>query len=154
MKNLLTSAAALVVALTLAGCKTTAPLSLTLGTATIVKYGLRNSPKTAGYLRDVQPTICAFANGEALTPNDLADLIDAIDTDDSKEGAEIVLGISLLYIAAYDSLGSNTNNTAVRPYAKAICDGTTIGLGSEPAMASRSRNAPPVVAKWRLLKKK
>lgn len=144
---------ALVLAVAVCGCKNSSPLSLTLGTATIVKYGLRNSPETAGYLRDVQPSLCAFANGEALTPNDLADLIDAVDTDDSKKGEEIVLGISLLYIAAYDSLGGNTNNAAVRPYAKAICDGATIGLGG--ATASRSRNAPPVqvVAKWRLPKK-
>lgn len=150
MKRLLTSAAALVMAVALVGCKTTAPLSLTLATSTLIAY---SSPETIGYLRDAHGIVCAFANGNMLDPNTLTTVIESSGIDRNKEGVAVMTGITLLYIAAYDSLGANTNNSAVRPYAQSICDGMTMALGPVPVPVVKARNAPPVVAKWRLLKR-
>lgn len=152
MKRLLTSVAAVVAALTLVGCKNSSPLTYTIATSTLVSYGLRNSPQTAGYLRDVQPIVCSVAMGTNLTPAQVVAAIHASGIDDSAEGKLIVNGILLLYISAFDNLGGKTNVASVAPYAHAIfCEGFELGLIGAPA--AKSRNAPPVKTVWPLLKR-
>lgn len=152
MKKLTISIAALLLAFVLVGCKNSSPLTYSLATSTLVSYGLRNSPETAGYLRDVQPVVCSVANGTNLTPAQVVAAIESSGIDDSAEGRLVVNGILLLYISAFDSLGTGTNNTAnVSPYAQAIfCDGFAWGLAASPS-EMRSRNAPPKKV-WPLLK--
>lgn len=152
MKRLLTSVAAIVLAVTLVGCKNSSPLVYSLTTQNIVSYGLRNSPNTAGYLRDVQPVVCAAANGTNLTPAQIVTAIQSSGIDDSAEGKLIMNSVLIVFISAYDGLGANTNASAVQPYAQAIfCDGFEWGLAGAPS--SKARNAPPAKTVWPLLKR-
>lgn len=152
MKKLIAPIAAIALILT-AGCKNTSPAVYSLATATAVSYGLRNSPSTANYLRAVQPVACAVTAGDNLTP---ADIVAAIEKSgiagNSPESAAIVNGITLLYIAAYDGLGSGANAATARPYAEAVfCTGFEAGLAGAPSV--RSRNTPPSRTWWPLLKR-
>lgn len=140
--------------LMLVGCKNSSPLTYSLATSTIVSYGLRNSPQTAGYLRDVQPVVCAAANGTNLSPAQIVTAIKESGIDDSAEGRLIVDGVLLIYISAFDSLGSKTNVAAVAPYSHAIfCEGFEWGLAGAPT-AIKARNVPPARAVWPLLGKR
>lgn len=152
MKKLTTSLAALALALITVGCKNTSPAVYSLGTATIVSYGLRNSPQTAGYLRAVQPVACSLATGTNLNPAQVVHAIETSGIANSAEGRLIVNGVLLLYITAYDGLGSSTNAAAVRPYAQAVfCDGFALGLADAPT-SEGGRKAKPLPTKWPLLK--
>ena len=153
MKKLLAPLIAVAIALASVGCKNTSPAFYSLATATAVSYGLRNSPQTANYLRAVQPVACAVASGTNLTPADVVKAIDASGiAGNSDEARAIVVAAELLYITAYDALGSRTNAAAVRPYTTAVfCDGFAAGLAGAPSV--RSRNAPAVRVWWPLTKK-
>ncbi len=131
--------------LTLTGC-TTGPKPAPLppefyeaGTKTAVKFGLRNSPNTARYLRAVQPVVCAAVTGGELTPQQISDSLTNVIDGKTPEGILIVGGVQLLYITAYNYIGGATNQATFRPYADAIlCKGFAEGLAEGVIM----RNAP------------
>lgn len=164
MKKLFVSTIGLALLLT-AGCKNTSPAVYSIATATAVSYGLRNSPETANRLREIQPLTCAMASGTNLTPAEIVSAIEASGiAGGSPESQLIINGVMVLYIAAYDSLGSATNASSVSPYARAVfCEGFQMGLAGAPVERDgplaedgtpvvRSRNAPPARTWWPLLK--
>jgi len=141
------------------GCAGTKPLNpafYALGTSTVVAYGIRNSPQTAEYLRAFQPVACSLASGAPLTPGQITQALDAASLAGTPEAKAVANSIVLLYIVAYNSLG--TNAYAAQPYAQAIfCDGLANGLGLSPT-AARIRAMPALYASpkaeaaWPLLK--
>lgn len=139
--------------LTGSGCKNTSPEFYSIATATAVSYGLRNSPNTATFLRGVQPVACALSVGTNLNPAEITSAIESYNfLGDSPEGRAIINGVLLLYISAYDNLGSNTNATAVRPYTTSVfCDGFKAGLDGAPTK-SRARSKQLAPPNWPLLR--
>ena len=139
-----------ILAALLCGCATTgtrAPLPpefYEVGTATALSYGLRNSPQTANYLRAVQPVACALATGNHLTPAEVEAALTPV-AGHTPEGLLLVRSVELLYIAAFNSVGGQTNAAAAKPYADAVfCLGFQEGLNGAPSLARARRTS-----KWK-----
>lgn len=127
------------------GCSSTRqlpPSFYALGTSTAISLAVRNSPQTTAYLRSVQPIVCSLATGVEITPAQIALAVEQFAPSGSPEATVIANSVMMLYIVAYNSVG--TNALMARPYAQAIfCDGFAAGLGMSTPM-SKTKGLPAV----------
>ena len=132
------------------GCKTTptagrigiSPIVTEVAVSTLVSYGLRNSPKTAGYVSAVAPIFCSLAECEPMQPIEVVSTIKTskIEVLKTPEGVLLVNGILILYTVAWDSMG--TNHTTAPLHLKAACQGIDLGLTILPQIGVRARSGP------------
>ena len=117
--------------LALSGCASTKPLPpsfYALGTSTAISLAVRNSPQTTAYLRAVQPVVCSLATGRPVTPGEITLAVEQFAPPGTPEAVAIANSVLMLYIVAYNSLG--TNSIIAQDYARAVfCDGFAAGLG-------------------------
>lgn len=154
VKYILLVAALYVAANLVTGCSSVTnqitPAVVQQGVATGVSYAVAKYPTAIPYLEAAAPIICSAANGTNLNP---AQVVAAIESSPAAalktpEAVLILNGALTLYIAVWDSYGSNAlaSSTAIQPYLAATCAGIDEAL---PA----STNAPamkvaPLVYIW------